>query len=395
MRRLAVFVLTLALVGVATPAHADSIRDREYWLADYGITTAWNTTRGAGVTIAVIDTGVDGGHPDLAGAIVDSANFSGGAAISADHGTMVAALAAGRGHGSGDGVIGAAPEAGILAISIGFSDDATSDPQVAEAIVWAVDHGAGVINMSFTRNTLDWPESWDDAFLYAAEHDVVMIAAAGNRGSGTAVVGAPATIPGVLTVGGVTKAGAASNDASSQGITIAVCAPSEQLVGATPGGGYVLWSGTSGAAPIVAGVAALVRAAHPELDAANVIQRIIATARPAGDAALYGFGLLDAAAAVSSDVPAVTANPMGDLAEWVRLNRRADAAAPSQGSIEAPTPDSTPIPVPDAGVVALVPSLALLRDVGVPLLLYAGFGLAAVVLLTAAVRHFRGIRRRE
>ena len=383
------------MVGVATPAHADTIRNREYWLADYGITTAWNTTRGAGSTIAIIDTGVDASHPDLAGAVVDSANFSGGAAVSADHGTMVAALAAGRGHGSDDGVIGAAPEAGILAISIAFSDDATSDPQVAEAIVWAVDHGANVINMSFTRNTLDWPESWDDAFLYAAEHDVVMIAAAGNRGSGTAVVGAPATIPGVLTVGGVTRAGVASQDASSQGITIGVCAPSEQLVGAQPGGGYLLWSGTSGAAPIVAGVAALVRSAHPELDAADVINRIIATARPAGDAALYGFGLLDAAAAVASDVPSVSANPMGDLAEWVRLNRRADAVAPSQGSIEAPTPDSTPIPLPDAGVAGLVPSLALLRDVGVPLLLYAGFGLAAVVLLTAAVRHFRGIRRRE
>jgi subtilisin family serine protease len=223
-----------------------------------------------------------------------------------------------------------------------------------------------------------------------------MIAAAGNRSSGTAVVGAPATIPGVLTVGGVTKAGVASNGASSQGITIGVSAPSEQLVGATPGGGYVLWSGTSGAAPIVAGVAALVRAAHPELDAAGVINRIVKTARPAGEAALYGYGLLDAAAAVSADVAGVTANPMGDLAEWVRLNRRADApATPSQGTISAPAPDSTPLPVPDAGVASLVPPIALLRDVGVPLLLYAGFGLAFVVLLTAAARHFRGIRRRE
>ncbi len=392
-----VLATSILVLGTATPAHADGIRNREYWLADYGISTAWNTTRGAGTIIAVIDTGVDGGHPDLAGAVVGSANFSGGAAVSGDHGTMVAALAAGRGHGSDDGVIGAAPEAGILAISIGFTADDSSDPQVAEAIIWAVDNGADVINMSFTRNTLDWPESWDDAFLYADEHDVVMVAAAGNRGSGTAVVGAPATIPGVLTVGGVTKTGAASQDASSQGITIGVCAPSEQLVGATPGGGYVLWEGTSGAAPIVAGVAALVRAAHPELDAAGVINRIVATARPAGEAALYGSGLIDAAAAVSADVPAVTANPMGDLAEWVRLNRRADAVAPSPspGSLTPPAPDSTPIPAPDAGVASLVPSLALLRDVGVPLLLYAAFGLTFVLLLTAATRHFKGIRRRE
>jgi len=400
VRRLALVLVTAALVlGTATPASADSIRNREYWLSDYSITTAWSTTRGAGTIIAVIDTGVDATHPDLAGAIVDSKNFSGGAAVSADHGTMVAALAAGRGHGSDDGVIGAAPEAGILAISIGFGDDATSDPQVAEAVIWAVDHGADVINLSFTRNTLDWPESWDEAFLYADEHDVVMVAAAGNRGSGTAVVGAPATIPGVLTVGGVTKAGVASNDASSQGITIGVSAPSEQLVGATPGGGYVLWSGTSGAAPIVAGVAALVRSAHPELDAADVINRITSTARPAGAEgvdALYGFGLMDAAAAVASDVPTVSANPMGDLAEWVRVNRRADApAAPPQGGIVAPAPDSTPIATPDVGVVGLLPSVAQLRDVGAGLLLYVAFGTAFVVLFAAAVQHFRRLRRRE
>jgi len=400
MRRLALLIVTAALVlGTATPASADSIRNREYWLADYGITTAWSTTRGAGTIIAVIDTGVDATHPDLAGAVVDSKNFSGGAAVSADHGTMVAALAAGRGHGSDDGVIGAAPEAGVLPISIGFGDDATSDPQVAEAIIWAVDHGADVINLSFTRNTLDWPESWDEAFLYADEHDVVMVAAAGNRGSGTAVVGAPATIPGVLTVGGVTKTGVASSDASSQGITIGISAPSEQLVGATPGGGYVLWSGTSGAAPIVAGVAALVRSAHPELDAAGVINRITSTARPAGAEgvdALYGFGLLDAAAAVASNVPTVSTNPMGDLAEWVRINRRADApAAPPPGGIAAPVPDSTPLTTPDVGVVGLLPSVAQLRDVGAGLLLYVAFGTAFAVLAVAAVQHFRRLRRRE
>ena len=398
MRRLALLLITAALVlGTASPASADSIRTREYWLADYGISTAWSTTRGAGTIIAVIDSGVDATHPDLVGAVVDSKNFSGGPAISENHGTMVAALAAGRGHGSDDGVIGAAPEAGILAISIGFGDDATSDPQVAEAIIWAVDHGADVINLSFTRNTLDWPESWDQAFLYADEHDVVMVAAAGNRGSGTAVVGAPATIPGVLTVGGVTKAGVASNDASSQGITIGVSAPSEQLVGATPGGGYVLWSGTSGAAPIVAGVAALVRSAHPELDAAGVINRITSTARPAGAEgvdALYGFGLLDAAAAVASDVPTVSANPMGDLAEWVRINRRADApVTPAQPGVVVPAPTASP--APDPGVVGLLPSVAQLRDVGAGLLLYAAFGTAFLVLVVAAVQHFRRLRRRE
>ena len=74
-------------------------------------------------------------------------------------------------------------------------------------IVWAVDHGAKVINLSFTTNTLEWDQSWDEAFLYAFRHDVVVVVAAGNRGSGTTMVGAPATIPGVLTVGGVDQLG--------------------------------------------------------------------------------------------------------------------------------------------------------------------------------------------
>jgi type VII secretion-associated serine protease mycosin len=413
-RRSALALLLVAasvLLGV-TPAHADSIRDREYWLDDYGIRSAWDVTRGAGQTIAIIDTGVAASHQDLTGAVVGGADFSGQGSSNgqtpvgsgdSSHGTMVASLAAGRGRGT-SGVIGAAPAASLLAISIGFEDggSATSDDQIADAVRWAVDNGADVINMSLTRNTLEWPESWDDAFLYAMEKDVVVVAAAGNRGSGTTQVGAPATMPGVLTVGGVDRAGAASWDASAQGISIGVSAPSEQLVGAVPGGGYVLWDGTSGATPLIAGIAALVRAAHPDLDAANVIQRIIATSRDAGASGadpIYGYGLVDAAAAVSATVPAVTANPMGDLAEWVRINRRADAT-PAPAETLAPAPAPSAAPLPQAGGVqtplgTLLPTVSQLRDVGIPLLLYAVFGTAFVLLLLSALRQFRAARRKE
>ena len=413
-RRSALALLLVAasvLLGV-TPAHADSIRDREYWLDDYGIRAAWDVTRGAGQTIAIIDTGVSASHPDLSGAVVGGADFSGlgsangqtpvGAGDSS-HGTMVASLAAARGRGT-SGAIGAAPEADLLAISIGFDDSSasSSDDQIADAVRWAVDNGATVINMSLTRNTLEWPESWDDAFLYAMQKDVVIVAAAGNRGSGTTQVGAPATMPGVLTVGGVDRSGAASWDASAQGISIGVSAPSEQLVGAVPGGGYVLWDGTSGATPLIAGIAALVRAAHPSLDAANVIQRIIGTAKDAGDSGadpIYGYGLVDAAAAVSADVPAVTANPMGDLTEWIRINRRADAT-PAPAETLAPAPSPSTAPLPQAGGVqsplgTLLPTLSQLRDVGIPLLLYAVFGTAFVLLLLSALRQFRAARRKE
>ncbi|WP_411700119.1 S8 family peptidase [Conyzicola sp.] len=398
-------------IGTAAPAQADSIRDREYWLDDYGIREAWNVTEGAGVTIAVIDTGVDGTHPDLAGAVVGGTDFStlgssnGQTPVGSgdsSHGTMVASLAAGRGRGSA-GVIGAAPAASLLAISLGFgeTDGPSSDDQIADAVRWAVDNGADVINMSLTRNTLEWPSSWDAAFLYAMEKDVVVVAAAGNRGSGTSQVGAPATMPGVLTVGGVSRTGGASWDASSQGITIGVSAPSEQLVGATPGGGYVLWDGTSGATPIVSGIVALVRAAHPELSAANVIERIISTATPAGADGtdpIYGYGLVDAAAAVSADVPAITANPMGDLAEWIRINRRATAETPDLETLEPePVPSASPLPESSESspLGTLFPTVGQFRDVGIPLLLFTVFGVSLVLVIMAGVRQFMAARRKE
>ncbi|MET0990522.1 MAG: S8 family serine peptidase, partial [Glaciihabitans sp.] len=355
--------------------------------------------------------GIDGSHPDLRGAVVGGTDVSGLGSSSGDpvdtgdnnHGTMVASLAAGRGSAPDTGMIGVAPEADLLSISIGFGSAARdSDEQVADAVRWAVDQGADVINMSLTRNTLSWPESWDSAFLYAMEHDVVVVAAAGNRGSGTTTVGAPATMPGVLTVAGVDRDGEASLDASAQGITIGVSAPSENLLGAIPGGGVVGWSGTSGATPIVAGVVALVMAAYPDLDAANVINRIVSTATPAGAKGadpIYGFGLLDAAAAVDAEVPAVTENPMGDLAEWIRLYRRAEATA----TPTLPTASATPVaPVPETIVAGpanplgtLYPTLTELRMVGLPLAVVGIFAAMLGTFIFMAVRQYRALRKQE
>jgi subtilisin family serine protease len=264
---------------------------------------------------------------------------------------------------------------------------------------YAVDNGADVINMSLTRNTLEWPESWDEAFYYAMEHDVIVVAAAGNRGSGTVEVGAPATMPGVLTVAGVDVDGNASWDASSQGITIGVAAPSENLVGVVPGGGHVQWNGTSGATPIVSGIVALVKAAHPELDAANIINRIVATARDAGTPGsdpIFGFGLVDAAAAVSAQVATVTANPMGDLAEWIRVYRRAESTpTPLPTAIPTPTPAPEIATGPQSPLGTLLPTVNQLRDVGIPLAVVLVFGGLLVAYVAVAVARVKGGRRTE
>jgi subtilisin family serine protease len=202
-------------------------------------------------------------------------------------------------------------------------------------------------------------------------------------------VGAPATIPGVLTVAGLDINGQASLDASSQGITIAVAAPSEELVGVAPGGQYMRWSGSSGAAPIVSGLVALVRATYPDLDAANVINRIIQTATPVDTvpSPIYGYGKINAYAAVTAEVAAVEANPLGDLSEWIRLYRRSESTSTAQ-PIETTT--ATPIPLPfDVGSIPGIPSLYQLTTVGVPLLFFGGFATIGVAGYVIASRKLR------
>lgn len=367
---------TLIALTPGVVAWADEVRDRQYWLGQYGIEQAWEVTRGAGVTIAIIDTGVDSSHRDLAGVVVGGTDVSGigspdgqtPVGQGSEHGTMVASLAAGRGNSGSGGVIGSAPEASVLSISMAFQGATQSaDDQIARAVVWAVDNGADVISLSLTRNTRDWPTSWDEAFLYAESRDVVVVAAAGNRGSGTEAVGAPATMPGVLTVGGLTQSGEASARASAQGITLGVMAPSENLVGALPGDRYALWDGTSGATPIVAGIVALVRAAHPDLDAANIINRVLATARPQTATTpdpLYGYGIIDAYAAVTASVSPVATNPLGTLEEWIVLYRRGEEQATVIDLEPLPTEaDSAEVNVfeiperVDRGVVETIPYL--------------------------------------
>jgi hypothetical protein len=120
----------------------------------------------------------------------------------------------------------------------------------------------------------------------------------------------------------------------------------------------------------VAGLVALVRAAYPDLDAANVINRIISTATPAGDQATFGYGLINAAGAVTADVATVTSNPLGDLEAWVKMYRRAPATA-----MPVPTITSSPLPLPDRGFVFSGPTQFEVTQVAVPLAFALGFAI--------------------
>ncbi len=418
------------LLPAAVPAAADDVRSDQYWLQDYGVTEAWESTRGAGVTVAVIDSGVDGTHPDLTGAVIGGTDVSGagdpeggrGLGEVPSHGTLVSTLLAGRGHAGGqaaagprapeqgvggygrygrgpDGVVGVAPEAELLAVSV-WVDGPTSGPnpagipvedQIPEAVTWAVDNGADVINLSIGSTRTAWPESWDDAFLHAEQNDVVVIAAAGNRAGGLAQVGAPATLPGVLAVAGLDRWGVASAESSSEGISIGVAAPSEDLVGGMPGGLYADWSGTSGAAPLVAGVAALVRSRYPELSAEQVINRIVDTATDAGAPGfdtLYGYGVLDAAAAVDADIEVPTENRLGSMAEWIHLYRRAEPSAAPDPTGPDPATGSSPAPTPPIAAAPSDPAGAL------PAVVVLGSGGLLLVTLLCGTLHVLRVHRR-
>jgi subtilisin family serine protease len=389
MRKIVASILVALLVAlVPQAASSDPVRDRQYWLNDYGFAKAWKQSLGAGVKVAVIDTGIDATHPALDAAVVGGTDVSGlgtpdgltPVGQNNYHGTMVASLIAGRGNPGDEsaGVLGTAPKSQLLSVSMSFGvEGVDTDSQIAEGIIWAVDNGAQVINLSLTRNSVSWPVSWDKAFLYAFENDVVIVAAVGNRVDGTEQVSAPATIPGVIAVAGVDIEANASELSSTSGFTIGVTAPSEDLVAAYPGGEYRIWSGTSGAAPIVSGMVALIRSLYPEMDAANVVNRVIQSATKEGFenySSAYGYGLIDAEAALNVELPKIQDNPLGSLSEWIKLYRK---QAPVEGSPgEIVTPFDTP-------VTEIVASVGFEQNLWLPLAGYAGLGLLATFLYLA------------
>ena len=244
---------------------------KDLWgMAKINAAAGWARGGGKGATVAVVDTGVDYRHPDLAGRVDkgrDFANDDDDAMDDQGHGTHVAGtIGAGLGNG---GVVGVAPNVSIVAVKVLGGDGSGSYEGVASGIVYAADRGVDVISMSLGGPA--GAKVIEDAVKYAQDKGVLVVAAMGNEN--TASPSYPAAVPGVLAVGATTSADKRSSF-SNFGKHIAVAAPGSDILSSVPGGKYDTYSGTSMATPHVSGLAAVVKAAYPQLDAGGLRARI-------------------------------------------------------------------------------------------------------------------------
>jgi type VII secretion-associated serine protease mycosin len=324
----------LAVLGCAvslavlpsTPAAADTIRDNQQWVLNMmNVPAAWQLTQGAGVTVAVIDSGVDKYVSDLTGSVTTGPDYTGISTRSSNpnwgvHGTWMASLIAGHGHGFGDdsGVIGIAPRSRILSIRVipDRSDphyaryEHEQEPSIQESLArgidYAVQHGAKVISMSIGYSAPNGAVK--QALQEAFSRGVVVVASAGNSGapdgpddSGQAPESFPADYPGVISVGAVDSAGAVAGF-SSDNLSVQVAAPGVSVPAQGRDGQYWWVSGTSPACALVAGIAALIKSKYPDLAPSLVTDALTSTTtdRPAGGYdSQVGFGIVDAAAALA------------------------------------------------------------------------------------------------
>ncbi|MFC0623858.1 S8 family serine peptidase [Kribbella deserti] len=281
--------------------------------------SAWSLNRDATKQIiAVLDSGVDSGHPELAGRLVPGYNSVDGGSTNDEngHGTFIAGVAAAKTNNA-LGVAGVVWNGRVMPVKVTFNPKGHSrDSDIIRGLDWAVAHGATIANLSFS-GTAGNP-ALHAAIQRATSKGVLVVAAVGNSGSGQ--IEYPGAYPEVLGVGATDITGKLA-DFSTWGSWVDIAAPGTSIVSLSPRAlfpsGYGISSGTSYSAPLVAGVAALLRTRYPSLTPAQLIGRLKSTARDAGPRGIdpyYGFGIVDAYAALGGTLGGDfgTASPDGN-----------------------------------------------------------------------------------
>jgi subtilisin family serine protease len=275
----------------------------EWHLSKIGAQSAWDISQGAGVTIAILDSGVDTAHPDLMPNLVAGYNSYDGNTNVADvcgHGTAVAGTAAAATN-NGVGVAGIAGSAKIMPVRIAYYDSTAGGcyayySTIASGLTYAADHGARVANISY--GSLTESAAVISSANYMKSKGGLVFISAGNSGTDQ-----NSTVTTSMIVVSATDSSDAKASWSSYGSFVALSAPGAGIWTTSRGGSYQAWNGTSFSSPLSAGLAAAMMAAGPNLSGDNIEQLMYATAVDLGAAGrdpLFGYGRIDAAAAVTA-----------------------------------------------------------------------------------------------
>lgn len=287
----------------------------QWHLGKIGATTAWEQTQGSAVRIAILDTGIDAAHPDLAGRLVPGWNVVDNNATTSDvhgHGTAVAGAAAAA-MNNGIGVASVAGQALLMPVRIADANAYAYWSNVATGLYWAADNGARVANVSY--NGVAASTTVQAAAQYFKNKGGLVVVAAGNNNVDEGIV--PST---ALIAVSATDANDAKTSFSSWGQFVALSAPGINIWTTVRGGGYQAWWGTSMASPVVAGAVALVMARNTNLSAGQVESLLFSTAVDLGAGGrdpVFGHGRLNAAAAITAAATSVP--PQDTQAPTVRI----------------------------------------------------------------------------